>query len=292
MKQRILFGCIIFVLTSCGNNNHQADAYGNFEAREVIVSAQGNGQIIWFNIEEGMVLKPGDIVGLIDTSSWYYTKQQLIAQYASTNAQFSILKAQAGIQRQQIINLEKDKARIKNMMKDGAATQKQYDDIQGGIDMAQRQIDAVESQRSALHSQLHAIKAQIEQADDNISKCMITNPQEGIVLVKYSEAGEVAVTGKALYKVGDVNNMRLKAYVIETQLSSIKVGQKVNVSIDAPDKTLKTFEGEIIWISDKAEFTPKIIQTRDERVNLVYAIKISIKNDGAMKIGMPGEVRF
>lgn len=293
MKRLFIHGSVLLaLLTACAGNSRKADAYGNFEAREVTVSAQGNGQILWLEAEEGRLLKAGDVVGLIDTADLHFSKQQLAAQYAATKAQFAVLQAQAGVQRQQIANLEKDRRRIANMLADGAATQKQYDDVQNGIDLAGRQIDVIDRQRSELQSRLEAIGAQIAQANHNIAKCVVTNPQEGVVLAKFSEAGEIAVAGKALYKTGDVHNMRLKAYVGEAQLSSIRLGQQVRVSVDAADGGLKTLSGEIIWVSDKAEFTPKIIQTRDERINLVYAIKIVVRNDGSLKIGMPGEVRF
>lgn len=293
MKQLFVFGnVLLMLLTACSGNSRKADAYGNFEAREITVSAQGNGQILWLKVEEGLPLKVGDVVGLIDTAELYLSKQQLAAQYAATRAQFAVLQAQAGVQRQQIANLEKDRRRIINMMADGAATQKQYDDVQSGIDLADRQIDIINHQRGELQSQLKAIRAQIAQVNHSIAKCTVTNPQEGVVLVKYSEAGEIAVAGKALYKIGDMQHLWLKAYISEAQLSSIRLGQQVQVLVDAANGELETFGGEIIWVSNKAEFTPKVIQTRDERINLVYAIKILVRNDGSLKIGMPGEVRF
>jgi HlyD family secretion protein len=278
------------LLVACADSGRKADAYGNFEAREITVSAQGSGQILWLAAEEGMLLKAGDVVGLIDTTDLHLSRQQLAAQHAAARAQFAVLQAQAGVQQQQVANLEKDRQRIANMLRDGAATQKQYDDIQSGIDMAARQIEVIHSQRGELQSRVNAIGAQIAQLDHSIAKCIITNPQEGVVLTRYSEAGEVAVAGRALYKTGDVDNMKLRAYVGETQLASIRIGQQVTVSVDTESGSLKTFGGEIIWVSDRAEFTPKIIQTRDERVNLVYAIKVLVPNDGSLKIGMPGEL--
>ena len=283
---------LALIAIACNSSHKQADAYGNFEAREVIVSAQGSGQIILLNIEEGARLNVGDIVGLIDTSTQHFKKQQLAAQYAATQAQFSVLQAQSAVQQQQIDNLSKDLTRISNMKNDGAATQKQLDDVLGAIDVAKKQISAIESQRASLHSQLLAINAQIAEVNNNISKHIIANPQEGVVLVKYAESGETTALGKPLFKIGDVDNMKLKAYISESQLSSVKLGQAVQVSFDIDKGTVANIEGEIIWISDKAEFTPKIIQTREERVNLVYAFKVAVKNDGRIKIGMPGEVRF
>ncbi len=292
MKPYLPLTILLLTAVSCNNNSKQADAYGNFEAREIIVSAQGNGQIMQLDIEEGRSLKTGDVAGVIDTSTLHLNKKQLAAQYAATQAQFAILKAQAEVQEQQITNLNKDLARVGNMMKDGAATQKQLDDVQGAIDMAKKQIKAIESQKSALREQLQAVNAQIAQIDNSISKCVITSPQNGTVLVKYAEAGEVTTLGRPIFKIGDVNEMKLKAYVSETQLAGIQLGQKVTVSFDVDKGEMSNTEGEIIWISDKAEFTPKIIQTREERVNLVYAVKILVHNDGSIKIGMPGEVKF
>jgi HlyD family secretion protein len=292
MKRIFLIGCVCGLLAACSGNSRKADAYGNFEALEVTVSAQGSGQLLWFDVEEGRRLKAGDVVGVIDTTDLYLSKQQLVAQLAAAQAQFGVLQAQAAVQRQQVANLEKDRRRIAGMLADGAATQKQYDDVEGGIAMANRQIDVIGSQRTELQGRLEAIRAQVAQLDHSIAKCIITNPQEGVTLAKFCEAGELAVTGRALYTTGAVTQMKLKAYIGEAQLSSIRLGQRVSVSVDADDGSLKSFDGEVVWVSDKAEFTPKIIQTRDERVNLVYAIKVLVSNDGSLKIGMPGEVKL
>ncbi len=277
---------------SCGGNHQASDAYGNFEATEVIVSAQNAGQILWLKADEGTTLNAGEQTALIDTIDLFLQKQTFLSQRASIQAQFAILQAQADVQRQQVKNLEKDYTRIGNMLKDGAATQKQYDDVVNGMDIAKRQIAAIESQRASLQSQQQTIDAQVAQLNNTIAKCKISNPQAGTVLVKYAETGEMAASGKALYKIGDLTNMKLKVYVSETQLPEIKIGQRVEVLIDTEDGALQKLEGEVSWVSDKAEFTPKIIQTRDERVNLVYAVKINVKNDGRLKIGMPGEVNF
>ena len=292
MKKLIFLASIILLQTSCDRNGAQSDAYGNFEAREVTVSAQGNGQILWLKVEEGMPLESGDVMGVIDTSDLYFRKLQLVAQRTATLAQYPVLKAQAQVQQQQIANLEKDRNRTENMLKDGAATQKQYDDIEGAINMATRQVDVIRNQQQALESQIRVIEEQIAQIDNSIQKSMIINPFKGVVLVKYAEAGEITIPTKPLYKIGDVEDMKLKAYVSETQLSSIKIGQAAEVLIDGKDKRPIKMDGEVSWISDKAEFTPKIIQTREERINLVYAVKITVKNDGTLKIGMPGEVNF
>ncbi|MDR0694252.1 MAG: efflux RND transporter periplasmic adaptor subunit [Prevotellaceae bacterium] len=279
------------LLLSCGGGS-MSDAYGNFEATEIIVSAQAAGQILQLVAREGALLQAGEQVGLIDTVDLFLQKQVLLAQAGAVAAQFPILQAQADVQRQQIKNMENDFARIKNMWCDGAATQKQYDDMEGAWEVAKRQLAATESQRIALHSQQETIRRQAAQVDNNIAKCRIENPRTGTVLVSYAEAGELAAPGKALYKVGDLSEMKLKVYISEAQLAAVKIGQPVEVLIDAPDGGVQPMEGTVCWIAGKAEFTPKIIQTRDERVNLVYAVKVAVKNDGRIKIGMPGEVKF
>ena len=276
---------------SCGGGN-VSDAYGNFEATEIMVSAQAAGQILQLTAREGALLQAGEQVGLIDTVDLFLQKQVLLAQGEAVAAQFAILQAQADVQRQQIKNIENDFARIKNMWRDGAATQKQYDDMEGAWEVAKRQLAATESQRIALHSQQETIRRQTAQLDNSIAKCRIENPRTGTVLASYAEAGELAAPGKALYKTGDLSEMKLKVYVSETQLAAIKIGQPVEVLIDAPGGGLQAMEGTVCWMAGKAEFTPKIIQTRDERVNLVYAVKVAVKNDGRLKIGMPGEVNF
>lgn len=296
MKQLLqLSTALLFLLLGlggCHGGGKASDAYGNFEATEILVSAQAAGQILQLSANEGASLQAGEQAGLIDTVDLFLQKQVLLAQADAVAAQFTILHAQADVQRQQIKNLENDFARIKNMWSDGAATQKQYDDVQGAWEVAKRQLSATESQRIALHSQQRTIDRQVAQLKHNITKCRIENPRMGTVLVRYAEAGELTAPGKALYKIGDLSEMKLKVYVSETQLAAIKVGQPVEVLIDAPGGGLQRLEGIVCWISGKAEFTPKIIQTRDERVNLVYAVKVAVKNDGRLKIGMPGEVNF
>ncbi|MDR2802484.1 MAG: efflux RND transporter periplasmic adaptor subunit [Prevotellaceae bacterium] len=280
------------LLLSCSGGSRVSDAYGNFEATEIIVSAQAAGQILQLSADEGALLQAGEQVGLVDTVDLFLQKQVLLAQEAAVAAQFAILQAQADVQRQQIKNLEIDFARIKNMQRDGAATQKQYDDTEGAWEVAKRQLAATESQRIALHSQQETIRRQAAQLDNSIAKCRIENPRAGTVLARYAEAGELAAPGKALYKVGDLSEMKLKVYVSETQLAGIKIGQPAEALIDASGGGLQRLVGTVCWIAGKAEFTPKIIQTRDERVNLVYAVKVAVKNDGRLKIGMPGEVNF
>jgi len=282
----------LWLLTSCTGSNEPADAGGTFEATEIMVSAQGAGQLLWLQATEGATLQAGATVGLIDTTDLYLQKQLLWAQRAEVAAELPVLAAQAAVQQQQLTNLAKDFARIHNMLHDGAATQKQMDDIDGAMAIARRQETVIDSRRAALHSRQTTIDRQVAQLNNTIAKHCITNPRAGTVLVKYAEAGELAAPGKTLYKLADLSVMTLKVYIGERQLSAIRVGQEATALIDAPHGGIQTLPGTVSWVADKAEFTPKVIQTRDERVNLVFAVKITVPNDGRLKIGMPAEARF
>lgn len=289
-KFSIILG-LSFLMFSCGNQQQKSDAYGNFESDKVTVSAEGNGKILSFNVEEGDLLKKGQEIGLIDTLDLYYKKEQLQAQRSSLQANFQQIDAQVEVQKQQLENIEISKNRVEKLFAKGAATQKQVDDVSGQYDVVNKQITATETQRNALQQQINSIGKQIEQIELAISKCHIISPVDGTVLSKLSMQGEMAGIGKPLFTMADLTSLNLKAYISEDQLSTIKIGQKVSAIIDTPEG-LKTMPGTLIWVSESAEFTPKTIQTRDERVNLVYAIKVKVVNDGSLKIGMPGEVDF
>lgn len=289
-KFSIILG-LSFLMFSCGNQAQKSDAYGNFESDKVTVSAEGNGKILSFNVEEGDLLKKGQEIGLIDTLDLYYKKEQLQAQRSSLKANFQQIDAQVEVQKQQLENIEISKKRVEKLFAKGAATQKQVDDVSGQYDVVNKQITATETQRNALQQQINSIGKQIEQIELAISKCHIISPVDGTVLSKLSMQGEMAGIGKPLFTMADLTSLNLKAYISEDQLSTIKIGQKVSAIIDTPEG-LKTMPGTLIWVSESAEFTPKTIQTRDERVNLVYAIKVKVVNDGSLKIGMPGEVDF
>lgn len=297
--------------TACQDSNHKADAYGNFEADELIVSAEASGKLLAFSIEEGQMLKAGDVTGAIDSAQLVLKREQLqasiravAAKSPAISAQLAVFEKQLASVRQQLATLDREKRRVENLLKNDAATPKQLDDINAQIEAAQRQMDVVLEQKSASHSSLSTQKGgllaeilplqkQIAQLDDQLAKCRIVNPLDGTVLAKYAEAGEVTAFGKPLYKIADLNTMTLRAYVAGDQLSAVKVGQQVKVFVDAEGGTQRELSGKITWISPKAEFTPKVIQTKDERVNLVYAVKISVANpDGILKIGMPAEVEL
>jgi HlyD family secretion protein len=285
-----IFSMIIFI--SCQENGNKADAYGNFEATEVIVSSQASGQILKFTPEEGEVLKLNEVVGLIDTVNLQLNRRLLEQQKVTIASQFNNVNSEIDVLNQQLKNAKINQKRIHNLFKSGAATQKQVDDIDGAIDLILKQISSAKTRLQNIADQIKGIDVQIDQVDEALSKCIITNPQQGTVLVKYSEAGEVAGVGKPLYKIADLTEMKLKAYVSGAQLPNIKLGQEVEVQFDKTKKENTSKSGVVSWISSTAEFTPKTIQTKEERVNLVYAIKVTVKNDGTIKIGMPGELYF
>ncbi|HEY8512958.1 MAG TPA: HlyD family efflux transporter periplasmic adaptor subunit [Cyclobacteriaceae bacterium] len=287
----LLIGLIaaILLLTSCSNDNGKADGYGNFEATEITVSAEGTGKLMSFNLEEGDRLTDGQVIGYIDTIQLSLKKAQLQASRQKILASSSSVLSQIGVYREQERTLTVERDRILRLMKDSAATQRQLDDVEGRLSVLQRQIASVRAQNASVLSELESLEAQLAQLDDQIKKCIIRNPQAGTVLIKYAEPGEVTAFGKPLYRIGKLDEMILRVYVSETQLPSLTISKEVDVRIDDAE-SMRTLPGTITWISSSAEFTPKVIQTKEERVNLVYAVKVSVKNDGALKIGMPGEM--
>lgn len=292
MKKLIWIILISTLAIACSNDDDKADAYGNFEATEVMVSAMAQGEILSLTIEEGQQLDADLIVGLIDTVDLSLKKRQLQRGKDAVYTGLVTIKAQQDVLLQQKKNLLVDKNRVDKLYKDGAATQKQRDDISGAMDLLEAQIISTNSQKDRIMAEAQTIDAQIDQVMESLQKCRITNPTSGTILIKYAEAGEVAVMGKPLYKIADLSQMELKVYVSGVQLPHIKLGQDVEVQIDNTKKENSSMKGQISWISSTAEFTPKTIQTKDERVNLVYAVKIRVTNDGSVKIGMPGQVNF
>lgn len=310
MQKIWMFAALLFA-AACTGDGTGADAYGNFEADDLIVSAEGSGRILQFTAEEGTVLGAGDTVGMIDAEQLMLRREQLEASIRAVAAkspaireQLAVFEKQSAAVQQQIGTIEKEKRRVEALIKNDAATPKQLDDLNAQLEAAQRQLDVVAGQQSATNASLSVQKGgllaeitplqkQISQLDDQIARCRITNPAAGTVLVTYAGAGEVTAMGKPLYKIADLSKLILRAYVSGKQLSAVKIGQEVKVSVDGGDGSMKELTGKITWISPRAEFTPKVVQTKEERVNLVYAVKISVPNaDGMLKIGMPGEVRF
>ncbi len=283
---------VLITLVSCNTNQEKADAYGNFEATEVIVSAEANGQILSLSVEEGQSLNAAEVVGLIDTTMLSLNRKLLITQKATVSSQFVNLNAEIDVSKQQLTNTKINEERVRNLYKEGAATKKQLDDVEGAVKLVKKQIAALMTKQQNINDQIEAVDVQIMQIEESLRKCRIVNPVKGTVLVKYSEPGEMAAMGKPLYKIADLKQMKLKAYVTGAQLPNISIGQKVEVIFDKNQKENQKVEGVVSWVSQSAEFTPKTIQTKQERVNLVYAVKISVVNSGAIKIGMPGEVNF
>jgi len=287
-NQLIAIAILTSALFSC-NNNDKADGYGNFEATEITISAENNGKLLQFETEEGQILKKGEIVGYIDTIPLTLKKEQLVVSKKIISSKSSGVLSQINVLKAQLKTAKISQTRIQNLIKENAGTQSQLDDINGKIDVINQQIKSIEIQNAPVVNELKSIDVQISQLEDQIQKSIITNPTNGTVLVKYAEPNEIVSFGKPLYKIADLTTMKLRVYVSENQLTSIKIGQKVTVKIDEGE-AMKNYVGTISWIASEAEFTPKIIQTKEERVNLVYAVKVNVKNDGSLKIGMPAEM--
>jgi HlyD family secretion protein len=292
---KLVYSALVLIfmsLVSCGNHNHVADAYGNFEADEIIVSAESQGILTSLRLDEGTILEKDVLVGKIDSSTATIKKEQLKAQEILIEARLRNLDDQLRVQDEQRINLVRELNRIEKLLKEGAATSQQFDDIQGKVKVLDMQTEALRSQKNIIAGERYVLAAQMHDVDNMLEKCRILNPVQGTVLEKYVEAEELVSPGKALYKIAKTDKMELKVYVSGLQLPSIALGDSVDVFIDDATAGLQKVPGFVSWISSQVEFTPKIIQTREERVNMVYAVKVSVSNDGRMKIGMPGEVIF
>lgn len=288
-KHKIFLATFLLgTLLSC-SNGEKADGYGNFEATEITISSEANGKLEYFNLEEGQILEEGVIVGLVDTLQLYLNKQQLFASKETAASKSGGVWSQVSVLKQQLQTAQTEKQRIQNMFAENAATQRQLDQANNQVNVFKKQIKNVETQNAPIVNEVKSIDAKVAQIEDQIAKSSIINPIKGTVLTKYAEPGEIVSFGKPLYKIADMEEMTLRVYVSETQLSSIKIGQEVTVKIDSGDE-MRDYKGVISWISASAEFTPKIIQTKEERVNLVYAVKVTVKNDGSLKIGMPAEM--
>ena len=280
---------LISTLFSCKNGDEKADGYGNFEATEITISAENNGKIIQFNVSEGQELKKEAFIGFIDTIPLALNREQLLVSKQVIASKSKGVLSQITVLNSKLKTANVNKIRAKNLIKDNAGTQKQLDDVNGVIDVLKQQIRSVEIQNAPVVNELKSIDVQLLQIEDKLEKSKIINPVNGTVLVKYAEPDEITAFGKPLYKIADLSTMQLRVYVSEPQLPNIKIGQEVTVKIDSGDD-MKSYTGKISWIASEAEFTPKIIQTKEERVALVYAVKIDVINDGSLKIGMPAEM--
>jgi HlyD family secretion protein len=310
MERKIIPALLMVILLACGRNEDKFDASGTFEADEVIVSATASGKILSLTIDEGSTIAKDSIVGLVDPTDLSLQRQQVQASMdalhektSDVTPQIKMLNDQLAVQQAQLDNLTHEQKRVENLLKEDAATQKQLDDINFQIESAKRQMNVtkqqinvqktnVATQNRSVLSESKPLQKRAEQLQEQLNKTNILNPVNGTVITKYAEVGEVTSIGKPLYKIADLSTMNLRAYITGDQLSQTKLGQQVTVLVDSGVKNYRRFPGVITWISDKAEFTPKTIQTKDERANLVYAIKVKVKNNGYLKIGMYGEVKF
>ena len=296
MKKLMIMAAGLAMLVGCGNNEKEYDATGTFEATEVTVAAEQSGVLMMFDVNEGDELALGKEVGLVDTTQIWLKIQQAGATKEVYQSQKPDMEKQIAATRQQLAKAKQDQQRYKELVADGAAPSKMLDDATNQVAVLQKQLDAqissLNTQLSTLNSQLSTVDVQVSQLQDQLQKCHIAAPIKGTVLEKYVEKGEFVATGKPLFKMANTEQMFIRAYVTSAQLKDIKVGQKAKVFADYGDGQKKEYDGTVSWISNRSEFTPKTIQTDDERADLVYALKVAIKNDGYVKIGMYGEVRF
>lgn len=287
---------LLALFSACGNGTPKYDATGTFETTEVLVSAEASGKLLYFNIEEGTVLKAAQEVGVVDTVQLYLKKLQLEANIKSVEEQRPDILKQVAATKEQITAAERERNRVANLLKVGAANQKQLDDADDQLEVLRKQLVAQNSTLSNSHQSLtwqsSSVGIQVAQVEDQLKKCYITSPITGTVLAKYAEAGELTAVGTPLFKIADTQQMYLRAYITSEQLSQVKLGQKVTVFSDYGTDEHKQYPGVVTWISDTSEFTPKTILTKNKRANLVYAVKIAVKNEGYLKIGMYGGVEF
>ena len=293
--KRLVYIVAAMLAVSCGTEA-EFDAQGTFEATEVVISSEAAGRILTFDIEEGMTIEREESIAVIDSVQLHLQRSQLEAQLSALLNSRPDVQTQVSSLREQIATLKVEQRRIENMLRDGAATEKQKDDIDAQIRILESQLSAtlstLNTNTSTINSNAEAIRVQISALDDRIAKCRVASPISGTVLVKYAQEGELATVGKPLVKIADLNNIYLRAYFTSDQLSRIKIGDEVTVTADFGGEERYDYEGRIAWISAESEFTPKTIQTADTRANLVYAVKIAVENDGRLKIGLAGEVKL
>ncbi len=296
MKRTIALAGAALLMVSCSADKGNYDASGVFETTEIVVSAEGQGKIIALDINEGDRVEAGHVIGCIDTVQLHLTKVQLEANMSAVGSGRCNVQRQVASLERQIAKQQSELERFTRLAEAGASGSKNVDDIRAQIDVLQKQLAAhqetLNSGNRAVSAQEAALEAQIAQIDDRIEKCIIKSPVSGTLLAKYAQAGELAAAGRALFKVADVDDIRLRAYITADQLTTLKLGDKVKVYADLGARDRKEYQGRLVWISSQAEFTPKTIQTRNERANLVYAVKIAVPNDGLIKLGMYGEVKF
>ncbi len=292
MKKYFLLVLVAAGLLACQSGDEKSDAYGNFEADETIISAELAGKLLFFDGDEGRQVKAGDLLAQIDSITIGLQLDQLEAQKKAVETKRVNLRSQIAVSKQQLDNAQVTQRRLHKLFADKAATQQQVDDVDGLVRVLEQQIASQQSQFISIDSELAVLDAQRKSAQNQLDKTTIVSPVSGTILEKYAELGELAAPGKALVKLADLSELNLRVFVSGDQLPHVKLGQTVEVLIDEDKKNNQHLSGVVSWISPEAEFTPKIIQTKEERVKLVYAVKVKVKNDGRLKIGMPGEVNL
>ncbi|MDR1671764.1 MAG: HlyD family efflux transporter periplasmic adaptor subunit [Alistipes sp.] len=296
IMKRYLILATALGLAACGGGKNNYDASGVFEATEVTVSAQGSGPIVWLDLQEGQALTAGTPVGLVDTAQLHLRRDQLYASLGAASARRVDVGLHLSVLENQLATAHREQARFQALVRDNAATQKQLDDIRSSIATLERQIAAqtetLTHGNASLDGETRAMIAGIAQIDDQITRNIISSPIDGTVIAKYAEAGELAAPGRALFKVADLTRIFLRVYITADQLTSLRPGSAVSVFADWGERDRREYSGTVTWISDRAEFTPKTIQTRDERANLVYAVKVAVENDGFIKVGMYGDIKI
>ncbi len=292
----LTLGLFFLLFTQCAPEEEGADAYGNFETTHTTISSEIPGKLMAFRVEEGQKIEAGALIGWVDTSQLHLQKLQLEATIRALGKKQQNPKPQIAVLEEQKQSLLREKSRFENLLADKAATPKQVDDISAQIDLVNAQIEAArknsQTANQGILSERDPLQAQIALVEDKIRKSLIYNPVTGTVLTKLAEPGEVVGMGMPLYRIASLDTLTLRAYISGTQLGNVQLGQTVKILVDEGPEQTRTYEGQVIWISDQSEFTPKTIQTKEERVNLVYATKIEVKNDGFLKVGMPAEVYF
>lgn len=292
MKKLQMITLALLAFGACKTSEKKSDAFGNFEAVETIVSSEMPGKLLVMSVRQGDLIEPGKVIAQIDTTELVLRKLQAEAQLDASETKRQNVTAQINVLKEQKKNIETTRQRLSKMFADKAATQQQLDDINGQLNVLDKQVSATNTQFQLIASEMEISKRQIDLLKEQLAKCKIISPAKGTILETYLETGELANPGKPVLKMADLSNLELKVYVSGAQLSKVKLGNSVKVLIDQGNKEMQALSGKISWISSESEFTPKIIQTKEERVKLMYAVKVVVPNDGTLKIGMPGEVVF
>jgi len=292
MKKLQIIAIVFLAFGACKNGEKKSDAFGNFEAVETIVSSEAAGKLLSMNVKQGDQIVTGGLIAQIDTSEIVLKKMQTEAQLAASESKKQNVTAQINVLKEQKKNAQTTQQRVAKMYADKAATQQQMDDVNSQLNVLDKQVSATNTQFQLIASEMEIVKRQLDLLNEQLTKCQVKSPIKGTVLETYLETGELATPGKPVLKMADLSSLELKVYVSGAQLSSVKLGSEVKVLIDSGAKEMQAITGKISWISSESEFTPKIIQTKEERVKLMYAVKIVVPNDGSLKIGMPGEIVF